>query len=163
MLPSPWSAEFRGWKPNFLPGDLEKEAQALYQLVTQVHKLIGPENISSVELFGSSYGAILAPILKVIDLKQNKSIFDKAVTLHAPPVSMMASLDKVDFLIDEVRTNKICTSAVFNVFFMRNVIFADDQTDLNRTAIACSKFVMVKIGFLKNVKEETRGAPQSAS
>lgn len=106
ILPNPWSASVQLADSFSKPLDLDREAEALAEVLRRAFISI-PEQFFSQKLkqidavYGESYGAILGPAL-VVKLQNDGCLAQGLKTLFiSPPYSLEDTIRNVDQLIDE--------------------------------------------------------------
>lgn len=60
LLPNPWGQNFQNAHPKFMPGDFNREAKAMLDVINEGIRFIGKDRISEIHFYGESYGGFLA-------------------------------------------------------------------------------------------------------
>lgn len=91
-----WGARFIKERPNFIVGDIRREARFVLDFISASIAKIGKKNIVRVELVGESYGAMLAGIAFALDQQNHHPMIDGNVTLFSPPEDLRYAVAQLD-------------------------------------------------------------------
>jgi predicted alpha/beta-fold hydrolase len=138
ILSNPWSVNALKHDPYYKPGNIEKEGEAvLASIQTAIQKEIGYRYVSSVSLYGESYGAMLAAVAAGLDDDANPTLTGK-VMVASPPLKMTDSYQRLDQIYTESSaTRDYCKSKRIRIGL--NFLKAKGEWNLNSDSRECSK------------------------
>ena len=138
ILSNPWSIAALKHDPFFKPGRIEEEGYSVLESIQiAIQKEIGYRNISSVSLYGESYGAMLAAITAGLDDQANPTLTGK-VMLASPPLRMIDSYHRLDQIYAETADMRgYCKSKQIRIGI--NFLRAKGEWNLNQDSQECAK------------------------
>jgi hypothetical protein len=97
VFSNPMSTRSLRSRPNFHPLSPFKESMVIYRAITKtLNKL---NNVKSINILGSSYGAFLSAIISNINMHSPSPLNISKYTLISPPYNLKESLRNIDRLI----------------------------------------------------------------
>ncbi len=96
VINNPWSHTYLIQKPDHWPGDIEAEAEVVLDLIPEIIKKIGVQNVKHIHLYGESYGGFLSSVVKGLD---KNNLIDGKILMVGPPINFKSSANNLDQLI----------------------------------------------------------------
>jgi predicted alpha/beta-fold hydrolase len=154
MLPNPWGNDFQAAHPNFMPGDFDREARAMADLLKDAIHFIGPDRISDIHFYGESYGGFLGPATAAY-LNREGKYHVKSVTSVSVPYQIGNAVDALDQMADQSETAYFdhgCESAMHNFFrligFAFELLEDPHHSDVySKEGTGCSQSVFAYMAF----------------
>jgi hypothetical protein len=142
LLSNPWSLDSIGNNPTVKPGDIVNEGKwvlATIQQLMATHDL-SSQYISSISIYGESYGGFLGSVVAGEDDPKNPLITGK-VMLASPPISMTTALTKLDSIVDD--TASIESECAANKLKIGIAFFkANSQASLSPNSVQCAEWLV---------------------
>jgi hypothetical protein len=141
ILSNPWNSDLLQDGPQNKPGDIENEGQWVLEAIRQTlaHDL-SVNNISTINLYGESYGAFLSAIATGLD-NPNQPLVTGKVMLASPPLNLMSALHGLDSIADQ--TDPVAADCKKNEFKVGlNFMHAKTEADLTEYSISCAEYLV---------------------
>lgn len=145
-IPNPWSEDYIKARPyGTKPGDIISEAKAVRAVMDAAIVALKPENITSIELVGASYGGFLAGVVQALE-PQGASLFT-ATSILAPPLDFSYSLPYMDEQMIRHYEEAEDLSLFDHIKIFFNYVTADFRNDVSETSKRYAKPFTIQKGF----------------